>query len=173
MHKLLVSSLALVLVTVGWSNRGFGEQVPTPQGELRIVDTHPWNWLWMTLNVFEHLMELDKEGALVPRLATGWRWLDDRTLEVSLRQGVTFHNGEAFDAEIVKLNWDENFRLRQPHISGEYMNFKPGSRLEILNAQTVRFHFPEPDGGALIRLSMLHIGNRQFYTELGWGEEHW
>jgi peptide/nickel transport system substrate-binding protein len=113
MHKLLVSSLALVLVTVGWSNRGFGEQVPTPQGELRIVDTHPWNWLWMTLNVFEHLMELDKEGALVPRLATGWRWLDDRTLEVSLRQGVTFHNGEAFDAEIVKLNWDENFRLRQ------------------------------------------------------------
>jgi len=53
------------------------------------------------------------------------------------------------------------------------MNFKLGSLLEILDAQTVRFHFPEPDGAALVRLSMLHIGNRQFYTELGWGEAHW
>ena len=43
---------------------------------------------------------------------------DDRTLEVTLRQGVTFHNGEVFDAEIVKLNWEENTRLRQPHEVG-------------------------------------------------------
>ena len=33
------------------------------------------------------------------------------------------------------------------------MNFKPGSRLEILDPQTVRFVFPEPDGGALAKLS--------------------
>jgi len=32
---------------------------------------------------FEHLIELDKDGNLVPRLATGWRWLDDRTLEAA------------------------------------------------------------------------------------------
>jgi len=72
--------------------------------ELRIVDTHPANFSAITLNVFEHLMELDKDGKPVPGLATSWRWLDDRTLEVALRQGVTFHNGEVFDAEIVKLN---------------------------------------------------------------------
>lgn len=137
------------------------------------MDKSPSNWIWIVLNVFEHLVEFSKEGTLVPRLATGWRWLDDRTLEMTLRQGVTFHNGEAFDAEIVKLNWDENLRLKQPFSAGTYMNFKPGSRMEILDAQTVRFHFPEPDGGALVRLSMLHIGNRQFHTELGWGEAHW
>jgi peptide/nickel transport system substrate-binding protein len=173
MKSLVVGSLVLMLVTLGWSNRSLGEQVPAPRGELRIVDTHPANWASITLHVFEHLMELDKDGKLVPRLATSWQWRNDRTLDVTLRQGVTFHNGEVFDAEIVKLNWEENTRLGQPHISGAFMNFTPGSRLEILDAQTVRFIFPEPDGAALAKLSAMHLGNRQFYRDLGWGEKHW
>ncbi len=53
-----------------------------PRGELRIVDPSPLNWVSVTLNVFEHLVEAGLDGKLVPRLATGWRWLDDRTLEV-------------------------------------------------------------------------------------------
>src|SRR5215831_10840284 len=130
-RKLAVGSIALLLIALGWGHGSFGEQTPAPRGELRIVDKNPTNWVSITFNVFEHLMELDKDGALVPRLATSWQWLDDRTLEVKLRQGVTFHNGEVFDAEIVKLNWEENFRLRQPHISGQNMNFKPGSSLQI------------------------------------------
>ena len=173
MRKLAFGSIVLMLVTFGWSSYGMGEQVPTPRGELRIVDREPRNWVWTSLQVFEHLAELDKDGTLVPRLATGWRWLDDRTLEVTLRQGVTFHNGEVFDAEIVKLNWDENTRFQQPHRLGTMLNFQPGSRLEILDPYTVQLRFPEPDGGALAKLSIMHIGNRQFYRELGWGEEHW
>jgi peptide/nickel transport system substrate-binding protein len=137
------------------------------------VDRHDWNWATIVLNIFEHLIELDKDGKLVPGLATSWQWLDDRTLEVTLRQGVKFHNGEVFDAEIVKLNWEENLRLKQPFVNGEFMNFKPGSRLEIIDPQTVRFLFPAPDGGALARITSLHIGNRQFHTELGWGEKSW
>ncbi|BAT59033.1 heme-binding protein A precursor [Variibacter gotjawalensis] len=35
------------------------------------------------------------------QLATAWKWIDDRTLEVDLRQGVKFHNGEEFDADDV------------------------------------------------------------------------
>jgi ABC-type transport system substrate-binding protein len=173
MKKFVVGSIVLVLVTFGWGRHGMGEQVPTPRGELRIVDTHPTNWASITLNVFEHLMELDKDGKLVPRLATSWWWHNDRTLEVALRQGITFHNGEVFDAEIVKLNWDEYTRLGQPHITGTFMNFQPGARLEVLDTHTVRFIFPEPDGTALVKLSAMHLGNRQFYREVGWGEKHW
>jgi ABC-type transport system substrate-binding protein len=169
----MLGGLVLVLVTCGWSTISVGEQPPAPQGELRIVDKSPMNWQYIVLNTFEHLVEFRKDGTLVPRLAMGWQWLDDRTLEMTLRRGVTFHNGEVFDAEIVKLNWEENVRLKQPYRFGRFMNFKPGSRLESRDAQTVLFHFPEPDGAALVRLSLLHMGNRQFYTELGWGEEHW
>jgi peptide/nickel transport system substrate-binding protein len=171
--KFVIGGIVLVLITVGWSTMSVGEQRPAPRGELRIVDMHPANWASVTLHVFEHLIELDKDGKLVPRLATSWQWRNDRTLEVTLRQGITFHNGEVFDAEIVKLNWEENTRLGQPHISGAFMNFTPGSRLEILDAQTVRFIFPEPDGAALAKLSAMHLGNRQFYRDVGWGEKHW
>lgn len=173
MKKLVFSGIVFMVVALGWEDLSVGEQPSAPRGELRIVDKNPNNWFFVTFNVFEHLMELDKEGQLVPRLATSWRWLDDRTLEVTLRQGVTFHNGEVFDAEIVKLNWDDNARLRQPHGGGEYLSFKPGSSLEIVGPHLVRFRFPEPDGGALAKLRIMHMGNRQFFRESGWGEKSW
>jgi len=173
MKRLVVSSIVLVLVTLGWSTHGLGEEVQEPRGELRVVDKSPLNWASITFNVFEHLITLDKDGQLVPRLATGWRWLDDRTLEVTLRQGVTFHNGEVLDAGIVKLNWDEQKRLEQPFRTGNFMSFKPESRLEIIDPYTVRFVFPEPDGGAVAKLTIMHVGNRQFYREVGWGEKSW
>jgi peptide/nickel transport system substrate-binding protein len=173
MQKLFVGSVILVLSIFGWSASSFEKEVSAPRGELRIVDKHPDNWAWITFNVFEHLIEADKNGKLVPGLATSWQWLDDRTLEVKLRPGVTFHNGEVFDAEIVKLNWEEMARLQQPHIAGAFLNFKPGSRLEIIDPQTVRLISPEPDGGVLAKLTAMHMGNRQFYRELGWGEKSW
>ena len=173
MKQRVVGSIVLLLLTLGWGSRGVGEQGPAPRGELRIVDTDPGNWASITWNVFEHLIEIDKDGKLVPRLATGWRWLDDRTLEMTLRQGVKFHNGEVFNADIVKLNWDENLRLRQPHRSGDFWNFKSGSRLEIIDPYTVRFVLPEPDGGAMARLVIMHMANRQFHSELGWEEKSW
>jgi ABC-type transport system substrate-binding protein len=107
MQKFRIGGIALVLCTLVWGVGTLVGEVSAPQGELRIVDKHPSNWATITLNIFEHLMSLDHDGNLVPRLATRWQWLDDRTLEVRLRQGVKFHNGEVFDAEIVKLNWDE------------------------------------------------------------------
>jgi len=122
---------AVLLGLLACAGHASAQKAAAPRGELRVVDPSPLNWVSIVFNVFEHLVEFDHQGKLVPRLATGWRWLDDRTLEVTLRRGVKFHNGEAFDAEIVKLNWEENYRARQPHAVGTYMNFKHGSRVEI------------------------------------------
>ena len=173
MRKLAAGGLILFVVNLSFSSGSFGQIAPAPRGEIRVVDKSPNNWMYLTLHVFEHLVEMDKNGTLVPRLATSWRWLDDRTLEFKLRQGVKFQNGHKFDAEIVKLNWEENTKRRQPHILGQYMNFKPGSKLAIVDPQTIRLSFPEPDGGALVKIAVMHIANRQFYREVGWGEEHW
>ena len=173
MRQLAVSGVVVLLSVLGASGRAFAQEAPVPNGEMRVVDKNPSNWVWITLNVMDHLTETDKDGRVVPRLATAWRWLDERTLEVTLRRGVTFHNGEVFDAEIVKLNWEENLKLKQPHRGGAYMNFKPGSRIEILDPHTVRFVFSEPDGAALVKIGWMHIGNREFYQKLGWGEKSW
>jgi ABC-type transport system substrate-binding protein len=173
MKQLVIGSIVAVLITLGWGTLSFGQQVPTPQGELRIVDKRPGNFGTIVFNVFEHLLELDKDGTLVPRLATGWRWLNDRTLEITLRPGVKFHNGEVFDAEILKLNVEEQAQLRHVNFLGGFLSFKPGTSVEILDPHTVRLLLPEPDGAALARLSFLHLANRQFYRELGWAEKHW
>jgi len=169
----MIGGLGLALVTLALGDSGLAQRPPVPRGELRIVDKSFTNWASITFNVMDHLVELDRDGNLVPRLATGWRWLDEQTLEMKLRRGVSFHNGEAFDAEIVKLDWEENTKLKQPHAIGEWLNFKPGSRLVIVDPDTVRFVFPEPDGAALVKVLYMHIANRQFYREFGWGEKHW
>src|SRR3989442_3237077 len=98
MKQLIVGSIVLMLVTLGWGNRSLGEQVPAPRGELRIVDSSSFNFVTVVFNVFEHLLDLEAGGETIPRLATGWRLVDDRILEMTPRPGGTVHNREAFYA---------------------------------------------------------------------------
>ncbi|MBI3330054.1 MAG: hypothetical protein HYZ81_25520 [Nitrospinae bacterium] len=63
------------------------------------MDKSPRNSQYVVLNVFEHLVELDTDGQLLPGLGTSWQLLNDRTLEGKLRQWVKFHNSEVFDRE--------------------------------------------------------------------------
>ena len=52
--------------------------------------------------VWDALMDIDPDtGEYKPALATSWAWQDSVTLDLELRQGVTFHNGEKFDADDV------------------------------------------------------------------------
>jgi peptide/nickel transport system substrate-binding protein len=49
--------------------------------------------------VYDSLTELDAELEVVPALATDWSYNDDGTeLTFNLRDGVTFHDGSAFDS---------------------------------------------------------------------------
>ena len=80
MRQLIVGSIVRLLVTCGWGHASWGEQAPTPGGELRIVDNSSFNFVTVVNNVFEHLLDLEVGGKPVPRLATVWRWVDDRTL---------------------------------------------------------------------------------------------
>jgi peptide/nickel transport system substrate-binding protein len=57
----------------------------------------------MAIMFFENLISLNYQGQLepVPGLATEWRRIDDKTVELSLRRGVKLHNGDEFTAEDV------------------------------------------------------------------------
>lgn len=49
--------------------------------------------------VYDPLVSIEPDGTVVPVLATGWTWSDDRlTLTMTLREGVQFHDGTPFDA---------------------------------------------------------------------------
>jgi peptide/nickel transport system substrate-binding protein len=55
----------------------------------------------------EPLIDTDWAGdlSLRPGLATDWKRIDDRTVELALRQGVKFHNGEVMRAEDVAFSF--------------------------------------------------------------------
>src|SRR3546814_11540904 len=40
-------------------------------------------------------------GEYQPLLATAWNWTDPKTLDITLREGVRFHDGSSFGAEDV------------------------------------------------------------------------
>jgi ABC-type transport system substrate-binding protein len=69
----------------------------------------------MRANYAEGLVTLDKDNNFVPCLAESWKWKNERTIEFKLRQGVSFHNGEKFNAEAVKLNWEAYKELGVPY----------------------------------------------------------
>jgi hypothetical protein len=43
MKKLVMTGVVFVLVALGWGNDSLGKDVPTPRGELRVVDKSPSN----------------------------------------------------------------------------------------------------------------------------------
>ena len=53
--------------------------------------------------IFENLIARNLQGKLepVPGLAESWRRIDERTVELSLRKGVKFHNGDEMNADDV------------------------------------------------------------------------
>src|SRR3954466_6710052 len=46
----------------------------------------------------DKLFDIDEKQAIIPQLATGYEWADDRTLVLHLRPNVAFQNGETLDA---------------------------------------------------------------------------
>ena len=60
--------------------------------------------------VFESLVDVDHAGKPVPGLALAWKPVNDLTWEFTLRRGVTFHDGEPFNADTVLFNLDRFFR---------------------------------------------------------------
>ena len=65
-------------------------------------------------NILETLIAKDKDENLVPGLATDWEAIDDTTWVFDLREDVTFHDGEKFNAEVAKKNFD---RILDPELA--------------------------------------------------------
>ena len=144
------------------------------------MDPHPLNWLYITYNTVEELVRADKDGLIEPAAMENFRWIDDRTLEVDVREGERFPDGEPLTAHGVKRAFDEVMRWAAPHPPGTQFNFAPGTTLEATGEYGVRLHFPEPYGIALGKLRAMHLMSTGFwegagfgYERQGSGEGHW
>ncbi|MEA2515812.1 MAG: peptide/nickel transport system substrate-binding protein, partial [Thermomicrobiales bacterium] len=55
-------------------------------------------------SIFDTLVSFDDSAQFRPLLATEWSSTGPTEWTFKLRQGVTFHNGEVFNAEVVRWN---------------------------------------------------------------------
>ncbi|MCY4665689.1 MAG: ABC transporter substrate-binding protein, partial [Acidimicrobiaceae bacterium] len=85
----------------------------------------------VTFNLFESLLGRASDTSLVPVLATGLpEIVDDDTWRFQVREGVTFHDGQALDAQAVA---DSLNRMLHPDYSTQRDSYIDG----ILSAQVV------------------------------------
>ena len=71
-------------------------------------DTPNFQKLWACFTVFEALVKQDSAGQPIPYLATKWEWGPaNANITFTLRQNVKFQDGTPFNADAVKLDFDE------------------------------------------------------------------
>lgn len=156
-------------VKIGWD-----EQIPTLDPQ-KHVDISIWSAM---INVQEPLVFRDRNGVIQPLLATSWKRVDDLTWEFKLREGVSFHNGEPFNAAAVKFTFD---RLLDPATeSPQSFLWAPSDlssgleKVEVVDDTTVRFITSGPFGALLATLPLAFImppeaGAQDDYNTIGYG----
>jgi peptide/nickel transport system substrate-binding protein len=123
------------VLTVNWG--GFSENW-TPGAEMEAGDMRV---------PYENLVAL-VDGEIEPVLATEWAQTDEE-LTLTLREGVTFHDGTPFDAEAVKVNVETIQDTPGPY-SGPFQVIES---IDVVDNLTVRFNLSQPVPSLLTTLS--------------------
>jgi peptide/nickel transport system substrate-binding protein len=124
------------------------------------------------VNHIEMLVTLDRDNKWIPYLAKDWRWIDERTIEFKLREDVRFHNGEKFNAEAVRANWEAYRRMQNPyHVP--ILALSDETMFNIVGEYKVRFILPEPDGLALVKFLIFYQFAPAFFETHKFDEGNW
>ena len=103
-------------------------------------------------NVFEGLTRFTSDGSVVAGLAESWEISEDgTTYTFTLRDGVTFHDGTAMDAEDVKFTLD---RARaEDSANAQKALFEGIEEVTVVDPQTVEVKLSAPDGNFLFNMA--------------------
>ncbi|GAU76495.1 ABC transporter substrate-binding protein [Fusibacter sp. 3D3] len=116
------------------------------------------------LYVWEPLITMNEKGEPTAKLATSWEMSDDAmTWTFHLREGVTFHDGESFNADTVLYNFD---RMRSEikksgfyslNIDSFYPNLEDAKKID---PYTIQLTFTKPAPSLLY--TMTNFGSAMF-----------
>jgi peptide/nickel transport system substrate-binding protein len=123
-------------------------------------------------NMFDGLVTRDTRSGVHLELAEAMNWLDDKTLEVKLRQGVKFHDGTEMTADDVVFTFDriikENaIEYPQPHTSPRKGLIAPLESIEKKDDSTVVMHFSGPWPPAMQLLVHQQIVPKAYLEKVG------
>lgn len=86
------------------------------------------------VNIFDCLTRHTADGRLAGALAERWEPVDDTRWRFSLRRGVKFHNGEPFNAEVVKFSIE---RLLRPATKSPIVELSNVEKVTLVDEHTV------------------------------------
>ncbi len=119
----------------------------------------------MNINMYDSLLHKTPKLQYDPSLATEWRAIDDTTWEFKLRQGVKFHNGDAFSAEDVKFSIE---RVIDPATkSPQYGNIRAIKAVKIIDDYTVHLITDGPFPLLLERMVFFPIIPKKHFEKVG------
>jgi len=98
----------------------------------------------------DKLVDINQKLEIVPQLATSWQWADNRTLVMTLRPGVTFHDGTPMDAAAVAYSLMRHLTMQGSSRRGEISVL---DRVEVVDPATVRLVLKEPSAPFLSQLA--------------------
>ena len=99
----------------------------------------------------DKLFDIDDKLNIVPQLATGYEWsADSKALTIKLRPGVTFHDGEKFDAAAAKFNIERHKTMAGSNRRGE---LAPVASVDVVDPMTVRLNLSAPFAPLLAQLA--------------------
>src|SRR5689334_2557279 len=99
----------------------------------------------------DKLFDLDEKLNIVPMLALSQQWsADNKQLTLKLRPGVTFHDGEKFDAAAVKYNLERHKTMPGSNRRGELASV---SSVDVVDPMTVRISLSAPFAPLLATLT--------------------
>ncbi|HJR01013.1 MAG TPA: ABC transporter substrate-binding protein, partial [Methylomirabilota bacterium] len=117
------------------------------------------------VGIFDSLVGRDAENRITPQLAESWKALDDLTLQLKLRRGVVFHNGEPFNAEAVRFTFERVLDPSQK--SPNRANVGEVARVEVVDDHTVNLVLRQPYAPLLNRLIDFPIVPPRYTAEKG------
>src|SRR3954462_12450551 len=98
----------------------------------------------------DKLFDIDEKLRIIPQLATGYEWADDRTLVIRLGRGLKFHNGEPLDAAAVKYSLERHLNLQGSFRRSEINSI---DRVEVVDPATARIVLKSPSGAFIAQLT--------------------
>lgn len=132
----------------GSEQAGGGTLVLARSGDIDNLDPHlatAFQTIEALELVYDTLFELDADLDVQPGLATDWEYSEDgTTLTITLREGVTFHDGDAFDSADVTASIERI--LDESTGAVVRTNLLSIAEVEAPDAQTVVLTLSEPDG---------------------------
>jgi peptide/nickel transport system substrate-binding protein len=98
----------------------------------------------------DKLFDINERLEVVPQLATGYVWEDPKTLRITLRDGVQFHDGERMNAEAVVYSLNRHLTMQGSFRRSEISDIEA---IEIVDPLTVRIRLKNPSAAFLATLT--------------------